>query len=74
MHGSFVGGGDLIVPRIGSQATGLRVGANIKWEITDCNILKYFGFSVKLFLLLCWVKFDQIDKIKYQQLKISPSS
>ena len=31
MHGSFVGGGDLIVPRIGSQATGLRVGANIKY-------------------------------------------
>ena len=35
MHGSFVEGGDLIVPPIGSQPTTLRVGANENRKSAD---------------------------------------
>ena len=42
MHGSFVEGGDLIVPRIGSQPTRLRVGANQNKKSAD-DIEVYIG-------------------------------
>ena len=53
MHGSFVEGGDLIVPRIGSQPTRLREGASQnRKSAADTEV--YIG-SVEIFFPPYWV-------------------